>query len=776
MENLANFNQGLAPIWTAEQIQKFKDGSDPNRYPNVDWWNKAIRKSAPQTQQNITIQGGNEKVKYFVSGGYFYQEAMPVANETKNKRYNLRSNIDIALTNKLKMNLDLSALYQDYFGPINEMERTSAHGGIMNDMFRSRPYYPFAFPDATKVPGGRQDPYYKSFSDVVGYKKWNRLNTDAKVSFSYDLPLGLKLKANFHINKENYSNKEKDKKTPTYSYNWDTDVYTLVGYTNTNQKIYNYSSNSTRFDQQYFLTWNKKIENHNISAMVVYELLSNDNEWIDASRTGYNVNIDYLFAGPILNLTNGGSASEGGRKGIISRFNYDYKGKYLIELNARNDASPKFPKETRWGFFPSASVGWRISEEEFIKKNLPILTNLKLRASYGKLGFDNTGNFQYMSTYAIASQYIFDGTNNVVSSGILADALANNQITWEKMTSKNIGLDFKLGSHFDGTFDYFYRLRTDVLGSRLQSVPNVVGAIMPQVNYAKYDNRGWEMALSYYNDIAGIHYSVGGNISRNREKSVFVDQAAFTNEEARRRDNKIGEWTDNFWGLKSDGLFQSKEEINGWADQDGKNNATILPGDIRYIDNNGDGKITDDDRIIIGRGIFPKLMFGVNMSLEWKGIDFSMLWQGAGDYDIDMRNAPDFTNVFYSGDSPMTQMLDAYTPPNPWLPTNTTNATFPLYRTDSYNRSHPNRTLASDYWLINGSYVRLKNIELGYTLPKGMTGKLGIERCKIYVAAYNLLTFSANKFMDPEMKTNTTAIGGYYPPVGTYNIGLSLEF
>ena len=780
MENLSRFNQELPPIWTDEQIQKFADGSDPNNYPNVDWWDKSVRPYAPQSQQNISVQGGTEKVKYFVSGGYFYQEAMPRANETKNKRYNVRSNIDIALTRKMSLNLDLSVLYQDYYGPIVEMERNSAKGGLMTNMFRSRPYYPFEFPDLTKIPGGRQDPYYVSFIENRGYKKWNRLNGDAKVGFTYDLPYGFQAKAIFHVNKENFNNKEKDTRKPMWTYDWNTGIYTQSGYTVADSKVYQRLDNTNRYDQQYFLNWEKKFGDHNFKAMAVYEVLSDDNYWFEASRIRYDFDIDYLFAGPDLDKNNNGSASEGGRKGIISRINYDYKGKYLVELNARNDASVKFPKETRWGFFPSASVAWRLSEEGFIKNNFPIISNLKLRASYGKLGYDNTGNFQYLSTYSITSQqYIFDGGTNVLSKGIRADALPNTSITWEKMTTKNIGLDFSLWRNLlEGSFDYFYRLRSDVLGARMQTIPNTVGASMPQVNYAKYDNRGWEFSLNHSNKIGDVNYSVGGNISWNREKTVFVDQAVFTTEEARRRGNKIGEWTDNFWAVKSDGLFQTKEEIMNWADQDGKNNSTILPGDIRYVDYNGDGKITNEDQVILGRGNFPKIMYGLNMSVAWKGIDFSMLWQGAGDYDFNLKNAPDFVYVFYAGDVPMTQMLNnAYVPENPWLPTNTTNATFPRYRTDSYNQSHPNSSVSSDYYLLSGNYVRLKNVELGYTIPAVFTRKVGLDKCKFYVSAYNLLTFSAANYMDPEADTGPNSTwGSYYPPVGTYNVGVILEF
>jgi TonB-linked SusC/RagA family outer membrane protein len=778
MENLALMNEGKPPIWTDEAIQKFHDGSDPINYPYTDWWAKTVRPFAPQTQQSINIQGGNEKVKYFVSGGYFYQEAMMRSNDTKNKKYNLRSNIDIALTEKMDLNLDLSVMYQDYFGPIVEMERTATQGGLMTMMFRSHPSWQFEFPDKTKLPDW-EAPYYQSFAKNVGYKDWTRFNGDAKMGLSYELPFGFQAKALFHINKEAFNNKEKRGiATPWYKYDWNTEVYTLSSQ-GTDQTIYHRVTNTNRLDQQYFLTWNKKFQDHNFSAIVVYELLSDDQNWFEALRRRYAFDIDYLFAGPDLDKNNNGSASETGRKGIISRLNYDYKGKYLLELNARYDASSKFPPETRWGFFPSASIAWRLSEESFIKDNIPSITNLKLRASTGKLGYDDTGNYQYLSTFSITSSYIYDGTTNVLSNGIRADALPNTEITWEKMTTSNIGLDFNLWKNLlEGSFDVFYRLRTDVLGARTASIPNIVGATMPQVNYRKYDNRGWELSLNHINRFGNFEYNIGGNISWNREKTVFVDQSVYSNEELKRRGNQIGEWTDRFWAIQSAGIFQTKEEINNWADQDGKNNATILPGDLKYIDYNGDGKITADDQVIIGKGAFPKIMYGINMSASWKGIDFSVLWQGAGAYDFNLRSCPDFIYVFYATDTPIEVMYNnAYVPENPWLPTNTENIRFPLYRTDGYNRSHTNFNTNSDYWLVSGAYLRLKNIELGYTLPTTLTRKLGIDRCKFYVSGYNLLTFSEIDYLDPEADTGAArSFGSYYPPVGTYNIGLLLQF
>lgn len=781
MENMSRYNEGLAPVWTNEDIQKFADGSDPERYPNVDWWNRTLRKYAPQVQHNINVQGGTEKVRYFVSGGYFTQEGMEKSGDTQSKRYNLRANLDVAVTEKLDLGVDLSVLNQDFMGPIYQMERIGSRFGTMGSLFRVRPYFPERFPDPTKLPGLEQAPYVNTEIDYVGYKSWNRLTGDAKIKFSYELPFGFEAKANFHFYRTYLDSKDKAKKTPLYDYNFDTGEYTVRGYTNDPSSLLERRERESSLNQQYFITWNRTFDDHNFNALAVYEILSDNSNWIEASRIRYDFDIDYLFAGPDQDKDNNGRAFEGGRKGFISRVNYDYRGKYLVELNSRVDASPKFPEDTRWGFFPSASLAWRISDESFISDNFSFINNLKVRASYGKLGYDNIGNFQYLQTYSLTSQHIFDGVSNELNKGIRSDALANPTITWEEMTTTNAGLDFILWNYrLEGSLDYFYRLRSEVLGARILSLPDIVGANMPQVNYAEYDNRGVELSLNHINKFRNVDFSIGGNVSWNREKSLLIDQNEFSSDEARRRGNRIGEWTDRVWGKMSDGLFQTKEEIENWPDQDGRNNASILPGDVKLIDYNGDGVINSDDDVLIGRGEFPKLMYGINLSAAWKGINFSMLWQGAGLYDLNLRRSPDMTLPFYAGNTPITAMLhDSYVPvteaENQWLPPNT-DARWPRYRTDNYNRSHSSYAF-SDFWLINGSYIRLKTVELGYTLPQNITQRVGIESCKIYVSGFNLLTFSALDFMDPEIDTSPSRLFGlYYPPVGTYNMGLSLQF
>ncbi len=795
MENIARTNQGLDPIWTNEQIQLFQDGTDP-AYPNNDMWDLTLREFAPQSQHNINVRGGTDRVKYFVSAGWFHQDGMLRSDDIKHDRYSLRSNIDVELTQKLNMRIDLSVTNQDYIGPRANLQNMSARergdwNGIMMRIFRHRPFYPInEHPDPSYLAaygsGATVNPIQMSYIENVGYIKWTRLFGDAKLDFTYDLPFGLQARAVYNFKRMYYRYKRKTKEAPGYDYDPETDTYIYRRSIFPYSEVGEYMDILNNLNQQYYLTWNKEVKNHNLDALFVHERLADNYNYFTASRIRYEFDLDYLFAGPDLDKSNNGFATEGGRIAYIGRLNYNYNNKYLLELNSRWDASPNFPPETRWGFFPSVSVGWRISEEDFIKNNFTFLDNLKLRASHGILGYDRAGNFQYLATYSFSGNYIYG--DDVVSKGLAPNALPNTEITWEKMTTSNAGLDFSLWNNkIAGSFDYFYRLRSDVLGTRISSIPNIVGANMPRVNYMELDNRGWEVSLEHRNNIGQINYSLGGNVSWNREKYLNIDQNEFATMEEFRRGNRIGEWTDRYWLYPTDGLFQSAEEIENWADIDGKNNATIEPGDVKYIDSNGDGRITGDDMIIAGRGKYPRFTYGINMSTSYKGLEFSMLWQGAGLYNYTLGDSWDYFLPFYANNAPTTDMyFDSYTPENPWIESNTTNATRPRYRTDSYNRSHASYRRNTDFWLINNAYIRLKNVRLAYNLPTNMIEKWGLGNCVVYLSGHNVLTFSALSYLDPEANPapeedwNSAgwigSLGTYYPILGTYNLGIQINF
>ena len=316
MQNLANFNAGLPPATSDEIINKYKAGNDPN-YPNTNWWDATLRKFAPQSQHNINIRGGNDKVKYFVSGGYFHQDGMLRSDDIKSNRYNLRSNVDISVTKKLTVGVDVSLSMQDYIGPRNQLERTASVLGIMTMLRRARSYYPLhPGPDPTKLITMTNGMLPTVLSEIhnMGFTKWNNLDLDSKLSVSYDLPLGFNAKAVLDFGRTYYKRKEKTAKVQVYTYNAADSSYIPQGFTNDPSKLYQQESMVNNLNQQYFLTWNKKFNDHSLNALFVYEQLANTSEFIEASRIRYLFDIDYLFAGPTLDSYNNGSATEDGRK------------------------------------------------------------------------------------------------------------------------------------------------------------------------------------------------------------------------------------------------------------------------------------------------------------------------------------------------------------------------------------------------------------------------------------------------------------------------------
>ncbi|WP_372647325.1 SusC/RagA family TonB-linked outer membrane protein [Draconibacterium sp.] len=782
-ENVARQNAGLDPLWTMDDINKFKAGNDP-AYPNTDWWDLTLRNFAPQTQHNISVRGGSEKVKYFVSGGYYYQESLYESNDLKNKKLNLRSNLDISLAKNLDLGIDIALLENDYIGPSWDMENRNGHLGIMMLLYRSRPQYPGEYPDPTKYPAmGNDDlnPVSATKIDHVGYYKWNQLTADTKFSLSYKLPYGFSIKANYNYKKLYRRDKRKENLAPAYWFDYDAEG-NIVYHNHRNFNKYNWlderSTQSSALNQQYILNWNKEFGDHRINALAVYERLSSQGDWFNANRIRYEFDIDYLFAGPDLDKSNDGRGWQDGRIGQIFSLDYSLKDKYLLGFNVRRDGSPKFPSDTRWGIFPSVSAGWRISEEGFIKDNISALSNLKLRASWGKLGYDNTGNYQYLSTYSIKPAEVMIG--GVVRSGINADNIPNYSITWEKMTTSNIGIDYGFfDNRLSGAIDVFYRKRTDVLGDRQVSLPDIVGATLSQENIEEYSDRGIEFSAEYIQNFGELKLTLGGNISYTREKVEYVDQPVYASEEDFRRNNRIGEWSDTRWGYKADGVFTSQEEIDNWAVIDGRNNATINVGDVKIIDYNEDGVINSYDNVIIGRGTSPDIIYGIYTAASWNGFDFNMLWQGAGLFDLHYGGSNDLSQPFRGGNAPFKEMYDdSYIPENEWgMPSNTvSDPIFPNFYWPGYSTQNTNKN--TSFWYKNGSYIRLKSIELGYNLPKPLLSKVGIDNLKVYASGYNVLTFSALDFLDPETEKNNGGVDAAlnYPLTKTYSFGVILDF
>jgi TonB-linked SusC/RagA family outer membrane protein len=394
------------------------------------------------------------------------------------------------------------------------------------------------------------------------------------------------------------------------------------------------------------------------------------------------------------------------------------------------------------------------------------LDNLKLRASFGMAGNDNNSqinNYQYLNGYSKSGNYVF-GANQTVVDGLASRGLSNPDITWEKTTTYNFGVDFSLWrSKLYGNVDVFYRKVSDVFGDQTQSLPNTFGATLPQLNINSFNDRGIEVTLGHIGKTKDLRYSIEGNIAWTRSKWGHYDEPVYKDENERERLQKSGQWRNRWFGYRSAGIFRSQEEINAWkVDQDGQGNKTLAPGDIKYLDLNNDGVLSDRDQTVIGRSDVPELTFGLKTSLQWRGFDFNMLWQGAGlvntEYTLHLRRP------FFDSATPTVGFLkrfDAVDNPN---------GSWPRMTFDNSS----NNDKESDFWLQNATYIRLKNIELGYTLPKNILNKINLSSLRFFISATNLLTIDNVDTIDPEVGAGDR--GWRYPTQKTVSFGFNLNF
>lgn len=454
--------------------------------------------------------------------------------------------------------------------------------------------------------------------------------------------------------------------------------------------------------------------------------------------------------------SNDGKASEMGRSSFVGRLNYGYKNKYLIETIFRADASAKFPKDGRWGFFPSVSVGWVVSEEDFMD-NYSACDNIKVRGSIGQSGDDGIGNYQYYAGYAFDMSYIL---GNEIIQGIYSTGLANSILSWEKISIYNLGIDYSFFNRkLFGIVEGFYRLRDGIPGYRTKSLPSTFGAALPLENLNSIDTRGFEFEIGTSGKINDFVYNISGNIAWARSKWVKYDEPEYEDADQKRIYGVTGKWTDERYGYISDGVFTSQEEINNldytYVELGG--NESIKPGDVKYIDVNGDNILDWRDQVEIGKGTLPNWMYGINTNFSYKNIDLSILFQGAFGYTtyIDLESAPTVLKF-----------------ENRWTEeVNSKNSLVP--RPGSKN---PANWWYSDYRNHNTSYIRLKNMAIGYSLSSNLLSKYKIDKMRVYIAGTNLVTFSSlKKFgVDPEAPEGTPAY--YYPQQRTISFGLSITY
>jgi TonB-dependent starch-binding outer membrane protein SusC len=762
---------GMNQIYSAEEIEKFRNGSDPILYPNTDWINAVIKNYSLQSQQNLSISGGSTGVKYFVSVGRRHQDGIYKNTNLDFEQFNIRSNIDIDLTKNLKVGIDLSGRTEDRVFP------TESAGSIFRSTFRTYPTIPVYYPGKLPSPGieAGLNPVVIATS-AAGFDKQPKNVFNSLFSFDYKLPFlkGFSVKGFYAYDRIFESRKRFVTPWTVYTPNTSNDPMTfdpskrgpITPELTQRQRndLLTTGNISLNYEQTFGATFFK--------AFVAFEQNLQQAEWFETFRRGFLSDqipeIDLGGSAPE-ERTNSGNSEKFTRRNFFGRLSVDHNGRYLAEVQFRYDGSSRFPDGKQWGFFPSASVGWRISEESWF--DVPAINNLKVRASFGLMGNDRVRPFQYLNTYNLRNaNYVLNGNvgSNTIGTPIPTFGiyqLANSEITWETAQKLDIGFETTLFEKLTVEVDFFSEHRTDLLIPRTGSIPWLSGIvneyqsgnpltpppIIPDENIGEVKNHGFEAQLSYNFDLGPVGLTVGGNFTYNKSEVVFMDDPEGILSYQKREGRPLG--SQLFY--KTDGIFNDAEELTQYPRLPGSQ-----PGDLRYIDVNKDGVINANDRVRENLTNVPQIVYGFNLAATYRNFDLSVLLQGqARSVQYVVTEAGKVGNYFNSWAK------------NRWSPSNT-DGTYPRVdtRTSSSINAGDNR---NDFWLYNTSFMRIKNVELGYSVPGTTAQKIRLTGARVYVSAFNLATFSKVKDFDPEGQSESAQ---FYPQQQIFNIGANLKF
>jgi TonB-linked SusC/RagA family outer membrane protein len=758
--------------WTEEEVEKFYKGDDP-QYPSTNWYNELIRKWAPMWQHSISVRGGSDRIKYYGYLGYEDQKTLWKKSGGNYNRYNLLSNVDAKISKNFSMELNLASTQYNRKYPPRLASTTGVNNAAWEDLFRTLPTYPATLPDPTKNSfadgGGTGGAQMVTNMDIAGYAKSVSQDLKGTIALNYkSLAVnGLSGKIFFNYFQNYTTGTTFQKSYQYYTYDYETKAYSLAGgFSPTYMAVTD--SKNRQITGQISLNYDRTFaQDHHLKVLALYEGVDYYSDYLYANRTGFMTTaIDQLYAGNTQGSSNNGSASIMGRSSFVGRINYSYKDKYLFESIFRADASAKFPPNKRWGFFPSISAGWRISQENFLQ-NLTALDELKLRASYGSAGNDGVGNFQYLAGYQIASNTLSYAGSYLFGTGggqplIISTGLPNPNLTWEKIRIYDIGLDFSLWNRkLYGTGDIFYRTQDGIPATALTSLPASFGATLPPENLNSLNNRGFELQIGTSGSKGEFRWDVSGNISWSRAKWGHYEEPEYIDPDQKRIYQRSGNWTDDVYGYMTDGLFTSQKEIDdlGFNQDNNMNNpnSSLRPGDLRYKDINGDSILNWRDNVLIGKGTTPHWMFGFNINLSYKNFDLSGLFQGAFGYykDLNLSLGSVYTTSQYN---------ERWTIEN-----NNPHALLP--------RLGGSGAGFSDYKYKKASYLRLKTFSLGYNLPDRLIRTAGLDHIRFYVAGMNLLTFDKLKKykLDPEAPSGMSGTF-YYPQQRTISFGANISF
>ncbi|WMI94277.1 TonB-dependent receptor [Bacteroides fragilis] len=738
-EAVKNENPNAVLPYTQEDIELFRNGSDPIGHPNTNWYDEVFKKNGLETQHSFSISGGSENTTYSASVGYLRQNGL--TDEKNYDRYNGRINIDSQISKWFSAGINASA----YRG--TSRDASENFGTLMSQVNRLSPTYSVYDQEGEFAYNGQANPV-ASMGRSGFYRQMDQ-QLNATLYGTIHLLPELTVKGLFSL-RHDYRNVDSFKK------HWSYGTYDS-GLREGADNYYNWNWYTT----QVLANYNKSFKKHTIGVLLGFEQVEHIYKYTETSRKGggsdeLTESLNTLDKG---SQTNNDGGSEVARRSYFGRIQYDYSDKYLFEMNLRADASSRFPKDNRWGIFPALSAGWRISEEAFIRDNVEWLSNLKLR-----LGWGRTGNEELKDgdRYASVATYAYNNKDNPFLFGnalyqtAFESRYVNNNLKWATVTNYEVGLEAGFLNNKLGFELSVYKKITDDMLLYLP-IQGVIGMSAPAQNAGSVENTGFDLNI-FHNNHINKDWSYAINLNMAYVKNEITDMRGTEGVDPdngkywRLEGYPIG----SFYGYKAIGYFNTEEELANQPKRTGKEQL----GDIKYADLNGDGKIdAANDRTIIGKN-FPSWTGGLNIALYYKDFDFSMLFQGA--FDVDGYYNGEASYAFYNGGKVLKKHLDRWTPENH-------NASYPRITKDSQINYE-----TSSFWLQNASYVRLKNVSLGYNLPKSWLSKVGVERIKVYVAGENLLTFTGLDGIDPEAPSDNR--GAFYSNVKKVSLGLKVQF
>jgi TonB-linked SusC/RagA family outer membrane protein len=753
--NEALSNDGLAPQYSAADVEKYRQsvngtltGNDKYLYPNVDWYNEALNKSAPSQQYSVNVAGGTKRMKYFTSLTYFNQEGLYKntdnydygnSSNASYKRYSFRANLDFALTQKLNLAVNIGTRFENRHGP--NVGESSTSNEVFYELNRTPGWvFPVQYPNG--LSGGSA--FAKNnivaklqkggFHDMVSNINETSFIATHELDF---ITKGLSAKAMLSMDYFSDYDRRFSAGFATYEYNTALagDLMEKSSYNQFNEDtpLTNYANNQTTSMKTYMefaLNYNRTFGNNEVTGLFLY----NQNDY------RYQADIPKRY------------------QGIVGRATYNYDRRYYTELNFGYNGSENFAKGRRFGLFPSLSMGWMISNENFLK-NQNFLELLKLRATYGEVGNDNYNNarFLYVSSWIQGGGYTFGATNN--QSGIYEGMFPNSMVTWERAKKYNVALEAGIKKQLlIMNIDLFYESRNDIL-TNYGTLASWLAVDMAPANLGKATNKGFELELKHRNNIGKVNYYINTAFSRAVNQIDYKDEPTGMPASQKREGHAINQ----YYGMVSDGFFTSQEQIDNSPKQ---TFGPVQVGDLKYVDVNEDNLIDDRDITFIGYSDIPQNSYSLSAGVDYKGISFSFMFQGVSEisryYDAETMYA------FVNGGKVREQHLNRWNPAET-VANNLANATYPLLH---YGSTGTNNQRLNTFFIQDGSFLRLKNVEIGYTLPTDVSKKLFTQEIRIFANGNNLITWDKlNNLIDPESNGSNK-----YPIMSVYNVGVNIKF